>query len=168
MSKGIENMTSLNDDIQEYTAQLQNGQIQRAYKGIMDFMSSFKAHMERKLPEYAASALYQGYMDMTYFALTPPALKGKKLKIAVVYLHMENRFECWLAGANRKVQADYIGLLRGKYIGGYALSEPAPGVDSIIEAILLQQPNFDEPESLKILLELKVVEFKNIMLSAII
>jgi hypothetical protein len=68
----------LNSDICEYTAQLKTGQIQRTYKGIMDFMSELKAVLERKMPEFASSAFYFGYMDMTSFAFTPPALKKQK------------------------------------------------------------------------------------------
>ena len=108
-------MGSLNEDIREYTAQLQKGSIQRAYKGIMVFMSELKSALERKYPDYTSSALYYGYMDMTYFAITPPPpLKDKKLKIALVYLHTENRFEYWLAAANRMIQADIIKTLSGK------------------------------------------------------
>ncbi len=56
--------------------------MQKAYKAIMTFMSGLCTYLEKKYPEYNTSALYFGYMDMTYFAFTPPGLKGKKLKIA--------------------------------------------------------------------------------------
>ena len=94
-------MQSLNDFVKEYTKQLKKGQIQKAYKGIMKFMSGLKNNMGSNHPEYAASALYFGYMDMTYFAFTPMELKSRNLKIAVVYLHEQNRFEVLLGGSNR-------------------------------------------------------------------
>ena len=105
-------MTNLNDAINEYTAQLQKGQIQIAYRGIMTFMSTLKSTLESNHPDYAASGLYFGYMDMTYFAFTPLELKRRNLKIAIVYLHQENRFELWLVGTNRKIQAEYIGFFQ--------------------------------------------------------
>lgn len=160
-------MGSLNEDIREYTAQLKAGRIQRAYKGIMDFMSELKANLERAYPDFIASALYFGYMDMTYFSCTPSKLKDKKLKIAVVYLHAENRFECWLAGANRKIQADYIERLSGTDIGGYTLSKAAPGVDSIIESIVAERPDFNKADELKVLLDKEIARFANDMLSFI-
>ena len=101
-------MPSLNDSIKEYTRQLQLGEIQTAYKGIMSFMSGLKTHLESRHPDHALSGLYFGYMEMTYFAFTPLELKQHGLKIAIVYLHEQNRFEVWLGGANRKVQAEYI------------------------------------------------------------
>ena len=93
---------SLDDDVREYTAQLRKGKIQKAYKGILTFMSGLRTHMAARYPEVAAGGLYAGAMDMTYFALTPPELKKRNLKIAVVYLHVQNRFEVWLSGSNRK------------------------------------------------------------------
>jgi len=139
----------LNDDIREYTAQLKRGDIQRAYRGIMSFMTDLKASFENKYSDCSVSAVYFGYMDMTYFAFAPPALKEKRLKIAIVYLHEEGRFEVWLAAGNRKIQADYIEMLRHKDIGDYTLSQVAPGVDAILYTTVAEQPDFDHPEQLK-------------------
>jgi hypothetical protein len=86
-------------------------------------------------------------------------LKSKKLKIAVVYLHEEGRFEVWLGGSNRKIQAEYINLMRRKNIGKYKLSQVLPGVDSIIESILVEQPDFDHPEKLRKQIERLTMEF---------
>ena len=152
-------MQSLNESVKEYTAQLQHGQIQKAYKGIMTFMSSLRAHLKNQHPEYTATALYFGYMDMTYFAFTPLDLKQRSLKIAIVYLHEQNRFEIWLGGANRKVQAEYIELFKAKDLDGLLLSEVKPGVDSIIELRLIEKPDFDHPEELMLAIESKVIAF---------
>lgn len=152
-------MGPLNKEIREYREQLRKGHIQKAYKGIMTFMSTLRAHMEYENPACHASALYFGYMDMTYFAFTPPALRDKKLKTAVVYLHEEGRFEAWLGGSNRKVQAEWIERLKGKDLGRYKLSQVRPGVDSILEAILTEAPDFDDPERLKDELTKKTLAF---------
>ncbi|HOZ38429.1 MAG TPA: hypothetical protein PLH64_06775 [Anaerolineaceae bacterium] len=152
-------MQSLNESVKEYTAQLQLGQIQKAYKGIMTFMSSMKTFLENRHTDYVVSCLYIGYMDMSYFAFTPIVLKRASLKIAIVYLHEQNRFEVWLSGANRRVQAEYINLLKDEYLGDFILSEVKPGVDSIIELKLIEKPDFDHPEKLMRSIEGKVVEF---------
>jgi hypothetical protein len=150
---------SLNQEIQEYRLQLQKGYLQKAYKGIMAFMSELKTMLGKKYPEYIAGALYLGFMDMTYFAFTPPSLKTKNLKIAIVYLHEEGRFEGWLGGINRKIQAEYIRLLSQKQHGNYTLSRVQPGVDSILESILVDDPDFDHPEELKQQIESKITLF---------
>lgn len=152
-------MQSLNESVKEYTVQLQQGQIQKAYKGIMIFMSGLKTWLESRHPECTATGLYLGYMDMTYFAFTPQVLKQRSLKIAIVYLHEQNRFEVWLGGANRKVQAKVIDVLKGKDLDGLILSEIKPGVDSIVEMELVEKPDFDHPEELMLAIESKVIEF---------
>ena len=64
----------------------------------------------------------------------------------MVYLHEQNRFEVWLGGSNRKVQAEYIELFKRKDIGDYKLSQASPGVDFIIEIQIADQLDFDQTE----------------------
>lgn len=152
-------MEPINEYIMEYTAQLRKGQIQKAYKGIMTFMAELRAYLESEYPDHTAGSLYFGYMDMTYFAFTPTDLKNKRLKIAVVYLHEKNVFEVWLAGTNRNIQAEYIALMSCENIGEYKLSQAIPGVDSIMESTLVQEPDFDHPEELMKKIEKKTMAF---------
>lgn len=158
-------MESLNEHIREYSIQLDKGHIQKAYKGIMTFMSALKSYLESNNPDYLASALYPGYMDMSYFAFTPPALKKMKLKIAIVFLHEECRFELWLAGNNRQIQAEYSELLGNIDLGKYTLSEIQPGVDSIVTSSIIEKPDFDDPENLKKIIEENTIEFAEEILS---
>lgn len=152
-------MESINESIKEYATQLSKGRIQKAYKGIMTFMSELRSYMGSRYPDHTAGSLYFGYMDMTYFAFTPADLKNKKLKIAVVYLHEKGVFEVWLAGNNRKIQAEYIASMSSANIGKYKLSQLIPGVDSITESTLVEKPDFDNPDELKKQIEKKTMEF---------
>ncbi len=150
---------SLNTCIQEYKIQLDKGYIQKAYKGIMAFMSDLRAYLDRNSPDYSTGAIYSGYMDMTYFAFTPPALKEKQLKIAIVFLHEDCRFEVWLAGSNRKIQADYIELFKAKDLGKYTLTQIKPGVDSIIESVIVERPDFNDFNELRKQIETATMGF---------
>jgi hypothetical protein len=158
-------MESLNDHIREYRLHLKKGHIQKAYKGIMSFMAGLSTALKNKYPDYAISALYFGYMDMTYFAFTPPDFKDKKLKIAIVYLHEQGRFEVWLGGSNRKVQAEMIDRLSHDHLSRYQLSRAHPGVDSIIESVIIEKPDFDQREALREEIEDKTIKFINDMAS---
>jgi len=160
-------MDSLNDSIRKYTEELKNGRIQRAYRGIMTFISELKNHIERNQPKLATSALYFGYMDMTYFACTPPELRDQKLKIALVYLHEENRFEVWLAAANRQIQAQVVRQLSGRDLGRHTLVPIKPGEDAIISSVIVTQPDFDHPEVLVHLLEIEISRFSQEMIDII-
>ena len=72
-------MESLQQCVKEYTELVQAGRIATAYKGIMTFMTGLERFLAAQHPECNATALYFGYMDMTYFAFTPPVLAAKKL-----------------------------------------------------------------------------------------
>jgi len=152
-------MESLNKEIKEYTLQLSQGHIQKAYRGILSFMSELRTQLEKDYPDYTLGTMYAGYMDMSYFAFTPLDLKRKKLKIALVYLHTENRFEVWLTGFNRQIQSETIEVLRSIDLKQFVLSEVGPGIDSIIAYPIIKRPNFNKPEQLKQQIEINTLTF---------
>lgn len=152
-------MDSLNDYIHEYVKQLEKGMIQKAFQGIIAFMSELRTDLGNKYPDYTASTMYLGYMDMTYFGFTPPLLNAKKMKIAIVFLHESCKFEIWLAGKNRQIQAEYHKILSHKELGDYVLSPVQPGVDAIIAAPVIEQPDFDHLEELKQQIETHIIQF---------
>ena len=60
-------------------------------------MMDLRTHFKDRYPKYSVSGLYQGYLDMTYFAVVPPSFKRRGLKIAIVFNYGAFRFEAWLA-----------------------------------------------------------------------
>jgi hypothetical protein len=152
-------MESLNAAIQEYTLQLQKGHIQKAYSRIMTFLSELKVYLEHIHADYSFGSLYFGYMDMSYFALTPEDLKNRNLKIAIVFLHESCTFEAWLIGRNRQIQSDYIERLSHTDLRGFTLSQMKSGVDSIIALQLVEKPDFDNSDELKKQIEITSSKF---------
>lgn len=129
----------------EYHKQLEQGSIQLAYKGLMEYMMGLRAHFASHYPEYSVpGTIYYGTMDMTYFSVVPPSLKDRKLKIAIVFLHEAFRFEAWLSGYNRQVQKDYWHIFKTYGWDLYRLVTPAVGVDSILEHPLAENPDFGD------------------------
>ncbi len=98
-------------------------------------------------------------MDMTYFAIIPPSLKQRDLKIAIVFNYEAFKFEAWLSGTNRQVQRKYWELFRDTRWTDYRVVTPAKGVDSIIECDLAENFNFGNLDSLTASIEEKTVEF---------
>jgi len=78
-------MDSLQEYMKEYRIQLGKGAIQKAYKGLMEYIMALRTHFSKNIPDFAPGNIYHGYMDMTYFPLSPKSLKSRKLKIAVVF-----------------------------------------------------------------------------------
>ena len=142
-------MASLQDSVQEYTNQLRKGVIQQAYRGLMEFMGSLRARLAKTYPHYSVSgSLYFGYMDMTYFSVISPALKEGGLKIAVVFLHEECRFEAWLSGVNRQVQARYWQRIKESSWDQYPMVSDPQGEDAILTHVLADSPDFSDLDTL--------------------
>ncbi len=139
---------SLNEQITEYSRLVRAGTIPAAWRGILGFMARLQRETGWLFPDHRGGSLYQGMMDMSYFALTPPALAAERLKVAVVYRHGDNRFEVWLSGVNRSVQADWIAAFEAVNTAPWHRSSAAPGVDSILEQVVCGEPDFDRPEEL--------------------
>lgn len=137
-------MKTLNELISDYTCHLQQGEIQLAYKGVLEFIGKLRADFIKKYPHYDISSIYQGYMDMSYFSLTTKPLKDKGLKIAIVYLHERGHFEVWLSARNREISELYGSVFRGKNYDEITVFHDDNNQDAIIEYTLTSSPNFDE------------------------
>jgi hypothetical protein len=152
-------MPSIQKDMTELRRQLQHGSIQRAYRALLRTMTDLRTHFKRRYPTHPVSGLYQGYLDMTYFALVPPSLGRRGLKIAIVFNYGAFRFEAWLAAANRQVQRKYWELLKDTRWTAYRVVAPGAGVDSIIECDLADEFDLANPEALTAAIEKKVAKF---------
>ena len=144
---------SLQQDISDFHRQLKKGAIQRAYRGLIAYMMGLRTHFAKKHGDSAVSGVYQGYMDMTYFALFPTALKRRGLKLAIVFNFDAFRFEAWLSGRNRKIQTEYWKRLKNGRWNGYRVVAPAEGVDSILESDLATAFDLDHPDGLTVRIE---------------
>lgn len=129
-------MHDLHSDLLSFQQQLQAGSLQNAYRALLGYMLKLRTHFKDAYPQFAVSGLYQGYLDMTYFAIFPPELKRRDLKIAIVFNYSEFRFEAWLAAANRQVQRKVWELFRQGDWGAYRVTAPGPGIDAIVECDL--------------------------------
>jgi hypothetical protein len=128
----------------EYKKQLRNGVIQKAYRGLMEYIMDLRTHLQHKYPDYFVSAIYYGYMDMTYFSFTSRTLQERKLKAAIVFIHDAFKFEVWLAGVNKSVQDKYWKLFKESGWDKYRLVPSTKGADFIIEHVLVEDPDFSD------------------------
>ena len=153
-------MESFHEYINEYRKQLEKGAINRAYKGLMEYIMELRTHFKNKYPDYFVSgSIYYGYMDMTYFSFYPKSLKDRNLKVAIVFIHDTFRFEVWLAGYNKQVQTKYWELFKESDWNKYHIVSTTKGVDSIIEHILVDNPDFSDLDSLTKQIERETIKF---------
>ena len=155
-------MKTLNQLIRDYTCHLQQGEIQIAYKGILEFISKLRADYIRKYPDYDTGSVYQGYMDMSYFSFSTRHLKDKGLKIAIVYLHEKSAFEVWLSARNREISKKYESVLVSN-ISDIIVFHDANNQDAIMESTLIAAPNFDDQTALIHMIEQGVQRFVSVI-----
>ena len=155
-------MESFQKSISVFKKQLEKGDIQVAYKGILEYVSSLKNHFQKKYPEFQVpSNIYFGYLDMTYFSILTDSLKEKKLKIALVLNYEPFRFEVWLSGVNKKVLSKYWNLIKDKEWGEYRVVKPGPGIDFILEYIIDDNPDFSNLDNLTKKIDRDTLKFIN-------
>ncbi|HET9914881.1 MAG TPA: hypothetical protein VFQ13_23530 [Anaerolineales bacterium] len=153
-------MESFHEVVSEYRKQLKKGVIQKAYKGLMEYIMTLRTHFKNKYPDYLVSgSIYYGYMDMTYFAFSPKSLKDRSLKIAIVFIYDTFRFEVWLGGYNKQVQAKYWKLFKDDAWNKYHIVPTTKGVDSIIEYVLVDNPDFSDLDALTKQIEQGTLKF---------
>jgi len=141
-------MDTLDKDIRELQKRSSDGLIQRAYIGIVSYISRLRTVFADQRGERAISGLYQGYFDMTYFALFSDELKERDLKLAVVFNYETFGYEVWLAARNRKIQRRYWELLLSTGYKKHRLVEPAIGIDAIVTAVLAADYSMEDEDSL--------------------
>ncbi|HJW31234.1 MAG TPA: hypothetical protein VJ508_18530 [Saprospiraceae bacterium] len=144
----------------KYRDQLREGAIQKAYQGLMNYIMSLRSYFENKYPDYSVSgSIYQGYMDMTYFSFFPQSLKTRKLKVGIVFVYSTFRFEVWLFGYNKGVQAEYWKLFKESGWNKYRIPPTTKGFDSIVESVLVENPDFSNLDALTMQIEKETIEF---------
>ncbi len=153
---------TFHEAMNEYKKQLKKGDIKKAYRGLIQYFKDLRSHFNEKYPDFLVSnSIYPGYMDLTYFHFFPKSLKPRKLKIVILFIHETFRFEVWLAGNNKKVQTEYLNLFTESTWNKYHLASTTKGVDSILDHILIDNPDFRELDSLTKKIEQGTLKFIN-------
>jgi len=134
-------MQSLNACFEEYKKQLKIGNISTAYKSLIEYMMKLRTYFKNNYPDYIVGSFYQGYMDVTFFPITTKLLKKRKLKFTIVFDHQKIQFEIWLTAQNQQIRNKYSELITEKEFGENYISTSNPY--SIIEYLVIENPNFD-------------------------
>lgn len=130
-----------NDYISIYKSQLQQGNIQIAYKQLFEFMGFLKAYFQSKYgDQWSFGNISPGYMDYTYFPFFNEYLRNKKLRFGIILNHRQMQFELWLMGQNAEVQRRYWNLLRSTKWNEELSHMPKY---SILEVALVEAPDFN-------------------------
>lgn len=156
---------NLNHYVALYQQQLKQGDILIAYKHLVKFVMKLRVDLMKSLSEqYTFTSILHGYMDYTYFYYTNDFLKAKKLKLGLVLNHLDMRFEIWLLGNTVKTQKMYWDLLKNSKWNENRTEMPKY---SIIEAVIDEQPDFDDLTALTHKLEAQLVQTSDAITEAL-
>jgi len=149
-------MKNLNHYVAIYKEQLNKGDILIAYNELVRFVMKLRTDFIKSLSDkYSFSGILHGYMDYTYFYYTNDFLKSRQLKLGLVLNHLEMRFEIWLLGNTIPIQKKYWNSLKKSKWNKGKTEMPKY---SILEAIIVKEPNFDELLSLSQEIEKRIIE----------
>lgn len=151
-------MKSLNEYMALYKQLMAEGDIQIAYRRLLEYIVGMRNHFSDKYSEnHVCGTLYQGYMDITFFTFTPDLLKKKNLKVAIVFNHTHVCFEAWLVGVNKQVQATCWKYFKDRNWAKHPL--PVWPQDYITRTVLVETPDFDHTDALTQDIESRVLAF---------
>lgn len=135
-------MENLNHYVALYQDMLSQGNIQKAYTGLVKYITSVSTVLSRKLSgKYTVGSIFQGYMDYTYFYYSNDYLKERKLKFGLVLNHSKMQFEVWLLGQTIPVQEKYWQYFKSTKWNNGRTTRPTY---SILEVTLIENPNFND------------------------
>ncbi len=151
---------SLNDYLAIYQKQLEIGHIQKAYKGLMNYIMELKNHFTKKYSdEYIVGNISRGYMDYTYLPITPKSIKQLKLKFVIVFNHEKIQFDICLSGQNKQIQKKYWEIFKESDWSEYQIPSSIDETYAIVYNALVETPNFNDLQSLTEQIESKSIEF---------
>ena len=153
-------MNGLQEAMRTFKGQLEQGDLITAYQGLMVYFRELRSHFETQYPDYTVpSNIYYGYLDMTYFSVIPPSLKPLKLKIAIVFEYTSFRFEVWLSGANRDIQAKVWGWLHESGWEKYRMADDPRTIDYVLAHTLVDDPDFSDLAALTAEIDHSTLDF---------
>src|SRR5690606_5654115 len=149
----------LNNYVSVYKEQLKIGDIQKAYSGLVKYVMQLRTSLSKNLSDsYSFGNLLQGYMDYTYFYYSNDFLKKRKLKFGLVLNHPKMQFEVWLLGQTRPIQEEYWQFFKATKWNNDKTTKPKY---SILEALLIENPDFNDLDSLSQQIESKLVSISS-------
>ena len=148
-------MKKLNDYVNAYKEELKKGDIQQAYNRLVKYVMRLRTILSKNLSDsYSFGNIFQGYMDYTYFYYSNNFLKKRKLKLGLVLNHTNMRFEIWLLGQTAAIQDKYWQSFKTTKWNKDRATKPKY---SILETVLIENPNFNDLDLLSQQIEDKLV-----------
>ena len=153
--------------IDEYEKIIKTTQLQKGYQEFIKLFRYLRNRLQSEMPEYMfSSGIVENNMDYSYFQFTNNVLKDLRLKIVIVFLHAEFKYEIWLSGYNRKTQSTYYEKLKKEKLV-FELTKDPCRLDYILKEPLINDPDCSDIEKMFSTIKSKTLYFINELLKII-
>mgnify|MGYP001806460675 CR=1 FL=1 len=134
--------------------------MQVIHQELNQFFKSLITYLKRHyIEDYYIGSVFSDNKNIVYFPITPYELKKQKLKIAIVYNLKALRFEVWLAGQNKQIQKHYWEIFKDSDWNTYHIPQSITDSFSIVDSVLIKDPDFNKSEQMIEEIESKSLEF---------
>ena len=97
--------------LQEYQNLIQNTNLQKGYQEFIHLFRWLRISLQTRFSSFRFQGnIVENNMEYSYFQFSDDTLKQIGLKIVVVFVHSDFRFEIWISGCNRQIQRQYYNL----------------------------------------------------------
>lgn len=130
------------------------------YLQLINYMKELrKFFLKAYKTQFKLGKIYQENANYSYVSLTTEGLKKHKLKFVIILNHKELCFSICLSGQNKAVRKKYWNILKNRNHNNYHLAESIDDSLSIIEKLIVDQPDFSDKENLTQEVEEKSLKF---------
>lgn len=134
--------------LNEYKYLLETTNLQQDYQEFITLFRFIRRQLAHTLVNFSFSGnIIENRMDFSYFQLLSPELNSIGVKLQVVFVHADFRFEIWISGYNRKIQCLYHDYFIDKSIP-YILNPHPSTVDYIFKVRLNKDIDLSDSEYL--------------------
>ncbi|WP_103867322.1 GyrI-like domain-containing protein [Aquimarina sp. I32.4] len=150
------------NNLEHYREEIKKGQIQIDYQQLISYIKILRTYFIKEYPtDFTVGKMNQGSMNHTYFSITTASLKKQKLKFVIIFNHQKMRFEICLSGQNKAIRKKYWNIFKNSDWNTYFIPESIENRLSIIEHLLVENPNFDISDTLTDQIEKEAFIFMN-------
>lgn len=133
---------------------------QFSYHALIKYMKELRAFFDKEYDaEFKLGNIYQGSPDFSYFSLTTDQLKKQKLKFVIILNHQLMHFSICLSGQNKSIRKKYWEMFNNSDWDQYHLVEVIDNSLSIIEHIMVENPDFNNRVHLTEQIETAALKF---------
>lgn len=132
------------------------------YHQLINYMKELRAFFQKEYEmNFKLGNIYRGSSEYSYFSLTTEELKKRKLKFVIILNHQLMQFEICLSGQNKDIRKKYWKLFKGSDWNKYHIAESINNSLMIIDHIIVNNPDFNNPNQLTEQIDMESMKFIN-------